>query len=196
MNEQAIICAARIRAQDPATRTDWAERERVELAAPATLEQIVQAEAALGCRFHEFHRKLLQEVGNGGFGPGDGLIGIPGGRTDDEGRSILELRQALFGNQIGNTVPRWVVPLCDWGDGAWSCLDESTGNVLMLDEHGLTDTSISLQSWMNDWVSGVDLAEKLFAFEERVGINPFTREPMTVRLRGRPVGRPYRVMVG
>jgi len=84
-----------------------------------------------------------------------------------------------------------VVPLCDWGDGAWSCIDEDTGHVLMLDEAGLTDTGMSLHDWMSDWANGVSLAEKLFTFEERSGINPFTKRPMTARLRSRPIGTPY-----
>jgi hypothetical protein len=62
----------------------------------------------------------------------------------------------------------------------------------MLDETGLADTQISLHDWMADWVNGVSLAERLFTFEERSGINPFTRAPMTARLRSRPIGVPYR----
>jgi hypothetical protein len=85
-----------------------------------------------------------------------------------------------------------VVPLCDWGDGAWSCVDEDTGHVLTLDEAGLTDAGMSLHDWMSDWVNGVSLAEKLFTFEERSGINPFTKRPMTAKLRSCPIGTPYR----
>jgi hypothetical protein len=104
---------------------------------------------------------------------------------------VIELRQQLFADENGAGVPAQVVPLCDWGDGAWSCLDEDTGAVLTLDEDGLIDTGLSLRAWMTDWVAGVRLGEKLFTFEERSVINPFTKKPMTVRFRSRAVGTPY-----
>jgi hypothetical protein len=50
----------------------------------------------MGCHFYPLHERLFKEVGNGGFGPGDGLIGIPGGSLDVEERSIIELRRRLF----------------------------------------------------------------------------------------------------
>lgn len=192
MEEDPLISAVAKRAADPITRTDYADRGVPELAPPATPEQVALAERVLNCRLHSFHRRLLQEVGNGGFGPADGLIGLPGGRVDTDGRSVVELREQLFADPSGDSVPVQVVPLCDWGDGAWSCVDEDTGHVLMLDEHGLTDTGMSLQDWINNWVNGISLAEKLFTFEERSGINPFTKRPITARFRSRPIGTLYR----
>jgi len=191
MNEDSLLLAIRDRAADPTTRTDDADRSPSEVAPPAKPDQIIQAEQALGCTFHPLHRRLLQEVGNGGFGPSNGLIGLPGGHADGDGRSVIELRQQLFADEEGRGVPVQIVPLCDWGCGAWSCLDEETGAVLTLDEYGLVDTGLSLHEWMTAWVSGVDLAEKLFTTEERSLINPFTRKPMTARLRSRPIGTPY-----
>jgi hypothetical protein len=193
MDNDSLINAVRMRAANPLTRTDWAARAPTQLATGATQQQIAEGERALGCTLHHLHRRLLQDVGNGGFGPGDGLIGLPGGRVDDEGRSVLELRQSLFADPAGAGIPACVVPLWDWGDGAWACLDEETGNVLIVDERRITDTEVSLSACMSDWVAGAELVEKLFTFEERSGINPFTRKPMTARLRSHPVGKPYAV---
>ncbi|WP_437744454.1 SMI1/KNR4 family protein [Sorangium sp. So ce1504] len=192
MKEDTLIGAIIRRATDPTTRTDWPDRDTPELAPCATLEQVERAEQVLKCKLHPLHRRLLQEVGNGGFGPANGIIGLPGGKVDDDGRSVVELREQLFADATGAGVPAQVVPLCDWGSGTWWCVDEDTGHVLMLDETGLADTQISLHDWMADWVNGVSLAESLFTFEERSGINPFTKTPMTARLRSRPIGVPYR----
>jgi hypothetical protein len=46
--------------------------------------------------FHQLHARLFKEVRNGGFGPGYGLIRIPGGSLDARERSVIDLRQALF----------------------------------------------------------------------------------------------------
>lgn len=191
MDEDSLILAVRARAANPSTRTDCADTWPSEIAPRATPDQISQAEQALGCTLHPLHRRLLEEIGNGGFGPGDGLIGLPGGHVDGDGRSVVELRQQLFADEDGAGVPVQVVPLCDWGDGAWSCLDEDTGAVLTLDEYGLIDTGLSLHAWIADWAAGVQLSEKLFTFEGRSVMNPFTKKSMMVQIRSRPVGSPY-----
>jgi hypothetical protein len=191
MNEDQLILAIRERAVDPTRRTDSAERGAPDLAAAATDEQVARAEQALGCTLHPFHRRLLEEIGNGGFGPGDGLIGLPGGRTDDEGRSVVELRHQLFADAEGAGVPFQVVPLCDWGDGVWSCVDEDKGTVLTLDESGLFDTGTTLENWMKAWVLEENIWEKMFLFEERTAINPFTKKPMSLRAITQTLGTQY-----
>src|SRR5690242_1926418 len=80
MNDDKLIHAVRQRAEDRRTRTDYSDRSCPDLAPPAPAQALIDAEAALGFQLHPFHRRLLMEVGNGGFGPGDGLIGLSGGR--------------------------------------------------------------------------------------------------------------------
>jgi hypothetical protein len=157
MNENDLIRAIRIRATERKTRTDFASE--AELAPRATPAMIEAAEAELGFALHPFHRRLLLEIANGGFGPGDGLLGVPGGRTDDDGRSLLELRRDVGLAQEFPWRPA-VVTLCDWGCGQWSCVDAQTGTVLFLDEYGLTDTGQRVEAWFTDWVAGVVLSKK------------------------------------
>ena len=185
-DETEIIGQVRKRAANPETRTDWGGRALPELSPPASEEALAKAEQALGCVLHRMHRRLLLEVGNGGFGPGNGLIGLTGGCTDEEGRSVVELRDALF----GNVIPVRVVPLWNWGDGAWACLDEEKGTVLIVDESGVTDTGFQLSTCMAEWAAGAELTERFFTFEVRSGINPFTKVPTTARSRSRAVGKP------
>jgi hypothetical protein len=91
MNEAHLIRAILDRIPNPATRTDYQD-----IGPPATSAVIEASERAIGCALHPLHRRLLQEVGNGGFGPGDGLIGLPGGTLDGNGRPIIELREVLW----------------------------------------------------------------------------------------------------
>lgn len=79
MNEDRLIEAIRARAARSELRNDFADRFVIELGAPATTAAIDKAERAIGYALHPFHRRLLTEVGNGGFGPGYGLVGLPGG---------------------------------------------------------------------------------------------------------------------
>lgn len=192
MNEDELICAVRRRAEDPRTRTDYADRGCPDLAPPALAQDVDIAESNLGFPLHPLHRRLLTEVGNGGFGPGDGLIGLPGGRLDGDGRSLVELRAVLWTNAVTAGLPPHVLALCDWGDAIWSCMDEQTGHVLTLDEGGLTDTGQNLHDWLAAWVTGTSLFSEMFTFKERMIINPFTKQPMTVRTPARALGEPYR----
>lgn len=185
MDEDALIEAVRDRAADPATRTDYADRGCPELAPPVPLRAIDAAEQLLGISLWPLHKRLLTDVGNGGFGPGDGLLGLPGGRVDDDGRSVVDLRTLL------GELPEPVLPLVDWGDAIWSCLDEECGRVLTLQEGRLVSTKWTLATWLEEWVSGGDIWGQMFVLEERSGINPFTKKAMTFRVIGRPIGDPY-----
>jgi hypothetical protein len=74
------------RAHDPARATDcwhgWRDERGNEIQVvaevPVTREAIYDAEQALGFALPELLRRLYEEVGNGGFGPGYGLFGLFG----------------------------------------------------------------------------------------------------------------------
>jgi hypothetical protein len=191
MNEDELIRGVARRAQNPETRTDYADRGAPQLAPPASATALLEAEIELGFAMHPLHRRLLAVVGNGGFGPGDGLIGIRGGRLDDRGRSIIELRNDLWTSARMAGLPPHVLALCDWGDAIWSCLDEQTGRVLTLTEDGLTETADTLSMWLSHWCSGISLFGRMFEVETRTAINPFTKQMITIRSPGRPIGSPY-----
>jgi hypothetical protein len=50
--------------------------------APATPRQLAESERQLGSRLPVVVRQLYTLVANGGFGPGDGLLGLVGGAVD------------------------------------------------------------------------------------------------------------------
>ena len=191
MIDDELIQCLRNRARDTQTQTDYASRGCPPLPGVASAICISEAESTLGFRMHDLHRRVLAEVANGGFGPGDGLIGLPGGRVDDEVHSILELRHRLWTDAETAGLPPGVLALCDWGDAIWSCIDSETGHVLTLNESGLTDTGQTLSSWFTDWITGVSLFGKMFRQVEGCIRNPFTKQMMTVRGPADAFGVPY-----
>jgi hypothetical protein len=180
MNEDQLIAAIRQRASNPATRTDFADRRHREVGPLASADAIEAAGREMGCHFHQLHERLFKEVGNGGFGPGDGLVGIPGGSLDAEKRSVIELRQDLWPDHEKLQMSS-VVPLCDWGCGIWCCVDCETGAVLSMSEFGLRDLEQGLHSWFEDWTSGVDLWERMVVVDEIRMQQPRIGERITVQ---------------
>src|SRR5262249_54083107 len=153
------------RASNPATRTDFADRGHRELGPPANTDAIEAAGREMGCHFHQLHGRLFKEVGNGGFGAGGGLIGGPRGSLGVDGRSVIELKQGLFSDHEKLQMSS-VVPLSDWGCGIWSCVDCETGAILSMSEFGLRDLEQDLHSWFEDWISGVNLWERMVVLDE------------------------------
>jgi hypothetical protein len=116
---------------------------------PASLACVEADEAAFGYPLPPLLKRLYQEIGNGGFGPGlGGLLGLRGGASDDDGdtavegylvrrepdrglwRRVLQMASRVDLLPLGNEPPdpssRWPVgllPICDWGCGIWSCID-------------------------------------------------------------------------
>jgi hypothetical protein len=96
INHDEPIAMVRERAQDPARRTDCHSQRHQELHPAATSEAIAAAESGMGFALHPLHRRLLQDVADGGFGPGDGIVGVGPWGADARGRTLVELRAALW----------------------------------------------------------------------------------------------------
>jgi len=50
----------------------------------------------------------------------------------------------------------------------------------------LAETHASLHAWFSDWLAGVDILDLMFEPDPsrtRTGINPFTKEPITLLAR-------------
>lgn len=126
-----------------------------DLAATVSRELVDAVELEVGFALWEEHRQVLMEVANGGFGPGDGLLGLPGGRLDDEGRSLTDVRKLLF-SEDGFQQQKFF-PICDWGCGIWFCVDCGTGEMLKCDEMGIKKLGIQFGTWLEKWASGANL---------------------------------------
>jgi hypothetical protein len=119
-------------------------------------------------------------------GLGAGLLGVEGGHGDASGKTLCASYAALRAEGW----PDGVLPLWDWGDGAWSCIQPRTDGdrILTADETGLTQTEFTLPSWHEAWVNGVRLFCEIYEIEDGIMTNPFTRASMRVTRRGRAKG--------
>jgi hypothetical protein len=100
----------------PARVTDGADVIEPTIAAPPRDSEVDAAEAALGFRIPPLLRRLYLEVGNGGFGPGYGLIGVP---TEETAARRQQLVETYYRNiQRPRDDPRWwpaeLVPVEDF----------------------------------------------------------------------------------
>jgi len=184
MTEDELLSAIRKRIADPKLRIDMTTVDAPPLYGVAAPEVLDRAEAQCGVRLPALLRRLYAEVENGGFGPGAGLVGVDGGHTDVDGRTS----SALYAELRSQGWPEGLVPLCDWGGGAWSAIDCQDERIVTMDASGPTRTRFTLASWLEAWVSGIDLSAETFEVEDGIMTNPFTKKATAVKRRGRAKG--------
>jgi len=186
VTEQELLAAIRFRICDTKSRIDASTVPAPPLFATAPVEAIHAAEAALGFGLPLLLRRLYLSVANGGFGPGGGILGVGGGYTDLDGKTLTTLYLALRSQRW----PQEILPFCDLGDAAWCCLDRRSGDdhIMIMSSGDLTRTSFTLFSWVEAWVSGADLNAQMFEFQDFSVVNPLTRRPLMVKARGRAKG--------
>ena len=155
--------------------------------AVASRNLIESAETVFGFSLPPLLRECYLEIGNGGFGPGLGLIGVEGGyasdfgdivaRTDNSGPTIA--KQAAYG---GETCSRFAS-----GDAIYSL---ASGAIRPSQIHTLADFNLwpqdySLDGFFEMWMSGIDiLSHNHTPGEVDVEfINPFTGRKETLKKR-------------
>jgi hypothetical protein len=140
---------------------------------PVASEATIQAaEAELGLRLPTLLRELYKQVGNGGFGPGYGLMGVAGGATDDLGNNIVDLYHWYRRDNPNDAHWRWpasLVPICHLGCAMYACVDCSEDAERMIwfepnlkEEGEPWDSSFipladSMESWLDGWLQGKDM---------------------------------------
>lgn len=100
----------------PSRATEGADAIMPKVAAPATEAEVRAAEEALGFPLPPLLRQLYREVGNGGFGPGYGFIGVPTEATAAARQRFIEnhYRNIQRPRDDLNWWPAELVPPCDF----------------------------------------------------------------------------------
>jgi hypothetical protein len=102
---------------------------------PLTGEQLEEAEARLGFAVPPSLRSLYESVGNGGFGPSYGLLGLIGGAKQEDGCDAIEMLEAY--QQRDNDDPLWawpdmLIPVVHLGCAMFFCVDASTSDGMVI----------------------------------------------------------------
>lgn len=135
------------------------------LPAPASPAAIVDAEQRTGQPLPRLLGRLYLEVGNGGFGPGYGILGVRGGHTDDLHHTAVDLFPWQWAPPAPPAATAVLLPICYWGCGIYSlvdCADPRAGmwgwdpNGVPPDDRGkaLHDQAMTLAEWLERWLQG------------------------------------------
>ena len=141
--------------------------ERLPPLTPVSPAAVQEAENLLGHRLPSLLRRLYLEVGNGGFGPGYGILGVRGGHGDDYGHTAVDLHQQARSEAwpAWSSMPAGLLPICHWGCGIYSLIDCADHQARMWawdpnpapdDDLGkaLFPQAIGFREWLAQWVSG------------------------------------------
>jgi len=193
-----LIEQVRARAADNQLRTDMAPHGGGFWVEPLSESEIARAESRLGKRLPSLLRAAYSDIGNGGFGPGYGLLPLILFEEPPGHETVVDIYVAFRGSVADDPAWSWpdnLVPFCDWGCAIRSCVDCASpdGAVFTFDPNvrqagqdmsaSLAATHSSVEAWLRDWVAGVRMWDLMFQPDggrAREIVNPFTRKPFRV----------------
>jgi hypothetical protein len=168
MDEVIFMISARLKLK----LTDLGAVGKPRLLRSASVAELRADEERLGFRLPPLLQQIYCTIGNGGFGPGYGLIGMSSGPPDDTGKTAPEIYRDLRSGDPDDASWSWpadLLPICHWGCAIYSCIDCSDQDFRMrifdpnvhrasaswLD--AFFDEASSFQTWITAWAEGVDL---------------------------------------
>jgi hypothetical protein len=124
---------------------------------PVDAEIVESAESILGFELPELVRQCYLRVGNGGFGPSHGMIGLWDGYPDDASGACLPELYRYYREETDGSWPQGLLPLFVAGCGLVDSIDCSApGFPVVKMDNGLHRTEISLYDWMDRWVTEME----------------------------------------
>ncbi len=141
---------------------------------PASEAQIAAAQKALGFWLPPLLQEIYTTIGNGGFGPAYGLLGVAGGATQEYGHNCVELYEGF--SKPDPADPHWewpaqLLPIGHLGCGMFACIDCSSpeGPMVWFEPNphcrgepwgdSFIPLAPSLRDWLEQWLAGKDMLE-------------------------------------
>ncbi|MBO9478323.1 hypothetical protein J7382_12325 [Shimia sp. R11_0] len=174
---QDILNKVLLRAQIASKRTDFSDVLSSSVFPRLSAKDLSDSVLELGFEPPALYVAMLQSIGNGGFGPGYGLMGLVGGATDDQGQTAVDLYKCFAEGDPDELTWKWpqgLLPVCHWGCAIYSCIDCVSADALVKTwdpnaweegtspEGAIHSTGMSLADWLENWANGVNLWEKMF----------------------------------
>lgn len=153
---------------------------------PASNDAIELTERELGFPLPPVLRACYLELGNGGFGPGYGIIGTREGYPSSHGTLVELYRVFQEGEALeGKTWPEGLLPFCEWGCNIFTCVDceDRPHFVFHCDEGSVSPHRYALEDFFDGWIRGADVfsvRDAVTRAKPRRIINPFTGQPDTI----------------
>jgi hypothetical protein len=156
---------------------------------PASEDAVEKAERALGFPIPPLLKRCYLEVGNGGFGPGYGIVGVEGGYISDHGH-LAEI-YATFRRGEESEGGEWqngLLPFCEYGCNIYSCVDciDPDHPVYAVEDGEASPQHYTLDRFFELWLSAVNVLSPGPRDTESIEItNPFTGRKSTISRRRR-----------
>lgn len=165
MPADTLITRIKALIQHPALRTEYGDTHpQPDLYSPIAPEVIASTEVELGFALPALLADCYTQVGNGGFGPGHGLIGLES-KYDDAFRHDLSdscLADLYLGYReeaLDGPWPKGLLPLFIKGDGAMDCVQATKPPHLIThlkDDGTLRRTKQPFEAYLQSWVEAME----------------------------------------
>lgn len=150
---------------------------------PVTNAAILKTESALGFPIPPLLKQIYTEIGDGGFGPGYGIISTNGGYEPYQ-ENLVELYKSV---QQGSQYLRlqWrpkLLPFCEWGCNIFTCVDCTDYNAVLYqsEECAAKKLKYRLEDFFEMWLDGIDILNNDRPPPKAIeGVNPFTKKKET-----------------
>jgi len=131
-----------------------------EVSEPLSFKEVEAAEAKLGFKLPPLFRMLYTQIGNGGFGPGQGLYPLD---DSDPGEESV-VKDFLFNKEdtmyVGTEYewPEKLLEFCYLHGDDFLCIDcnSEEGPILLFSDGEISPRAPSLAAWLETWLGSKD----------------------------------------